>query len=62
MILIFYNSIQDYHAYTRKCIYPEYFKCYNVDTPSSLYYSTEYDYDYDYVDDDEFADFCGRNA
>ena len=56
LILIFYNSIQDYHDYTRKYIYPEYYKCYNADTPSSLYYSTEYDSDYD--DDDEFEDFA----
>ena len=56
LILIFYNSIQDYYDYTRKCIYPEYHKSYNADTPSSLYYSTEYDSDYD--DDEEFEDFA----
>jgi hypothetical protein len=56
LILIFYNTIQDYYDYKQfyKCIYPESYKFYNDDTPSSLYYSTEYDSDYD---DDEFEEF-----
>ena len=56
LILIFNNSIQDYYDYKQfyKCIYPESYKFYNDDTPSSLYYSTEYDSDYD--DDEDFAE------
>ena len=58
LILIFYNSIQDYYDYKQfyKCIYPEPYKFYNADTPSSLYYSTEYDSDYDVDEFEEFAE------
>ena len=60
LILIFYNSIQDYYDNLTfyQCIYPRFYNYSNVDTPSCLYYSTEYDdhWDSDFDEYEEFAD------
>jgi len=58
LILIFNNSIQEYFDYKMfyKHLFPEHYCFCNKDTPSSLYYSTEYDSDYD--DDEEFLEFA----
>ena len=59
LILIFYNSTQDYHDYKLLInhIYPKIYNFCSVNTASCLYYSTEYDSDYD-DDDDEFEEFA----
>ena len=58
LILIFYNSIQDYHDYKllMNHTYPNTYSFCSVNTASCLYYSTEYDSDYD--DDDSFEEFA----
>ena len=52
LVLIFYNSIQDYFVYTKifNFMYPIHYKFRNANASPSLYYSTEYGDDYD--DDD----------
>ena len=57
LVLIFYNSIQDYFDYTKSfnSLCPTHYNFRNATASPSLYYSTEFDDDYD---DDDFYEFA----
>ena len=58
LVLMFYNSIQDYFDYKTICnsIFPKHYDFCNANVSHCLYYSTEYD---DYYDDENgFYDFA----